>query len=229
MPEKAEKQKHERKFLSVKLSSLEDLCRYAYNFDFTSESVIYYEANGSYRLALFGEILDDTQLQYYVELKTKPGKMLRYTPPVNGESESATFIDLPEESVPCINIITLDLSAFKTTDKIDEKEITKIKMPSIEDIVKASIGKSAHLESLSHLYAFDYKGERIISGFNLISSISGESNVYYAIVKSSKSTFARYNYNDNRVDVTDRIGDHQFMYTKIINLAEPFAFFKNVK
>ena len=78
------------------------------------------------------------------------------------------------------------------------------------------------------LYAFSMKGKSFLCGFDMIDELCDDRKTfYYAAVKDKKrGGFAKYGYADNTFGFTDTVGEHSYIYIKIINLAEPFQFFK---
>lgn len=64
----------------VKAKSHEDICRYVYNFDFTSEPLLLEKAGKEFRLMALGEAINNKVIAYYTDIGRK-AKLARYTPP----------------------------------------------------------------------------------------------------------------------------------------------------
>ncbi len=176
----------------------------------------------------FGENIGDTSIAYYINL-SRHERMIEYTyPSAYGQFENAHFVDKPDHHGHYINIMNIEHADFKEVDSVKRKDIIMILASTVEDIVAASVKKGVKNESLPALYGFDYKGREILCGFDMVDEISDlKSALYYCIVKDKPhGNFARYKYSDDKVDFTEHIGEHSYMYAKIINLAEPFPFFK---
>lgn len=220
-----EKQSTEAIF--IRTASVVDLCRYAYKFDFTSENLLADLITGGERLMALGERINDKFLLiYYADVESAKG-MIEYSPPAE-EAEAFRFVN-HRTSKTCINVLRCSIP-FSSRKKKPQSGLFTVKMGSAEDIAKAAIGGSDS-DHIPHLYSFDYKGRHILCGFNLIDALhNGASSLYYAVSqKPLPGSFARYNYNSDSVEISERIGEHSYMYVKIINLAEPFPFFSELK
>ena len=212
----------------IKAASVADLCRYAYKFDFTSDSLLADSIPGGDRVMALGERINDKFLLiYYADVKGAKG-MIEYSPPAEG-AEAFRFVD-QRTSKTCINVLRCSILSSSTQKKKPQAELFTMKMGSVDDIVKAAIGGSDS-DHIPHLYSFDYKGKHILCGFNLIDAFhNGASSIYYAVSqKPLPGSFARYNYNGDSVEISERVGEHSYMYVKIINLTEPFPFFSEPK
>lgn len=211
----------------MKVASLGDLCRLAANLDFSSESLIRDSKDGE-RIMLLGEGMGNTVVAYYVETKEK-GSLIKYTFPEHGRYlENVEFVQGAEaQPNHYISILSADLGSFKSTKKINPKDVLQIRMGSPGDIINAVIRKAVRNEALLHLYAFKEKGKTVICGFDLLDQLNDDQRTfYYAMAKEEPSGFARYSYSTNRFEFTNTVGEYSYMYVKIINLAEKFPFFK---
>lgn len=220
------KKDHDNNILYIKVASLTDLCRYASNFDFTAENLICAKHGKDYMLVAFGESLNDTIIGYYVETKER-ARLFKYNV-ANGEKESVQAVDhIDTTSMNYIGVVNMDLSQFRENKKITSNSIISIKAESPEDIMKLVAEKSLKMGAMPHVYSFTYKGKQLMCAIAPLYHNFEKRVLYYTQMGSRTSSgFARYSYNEDRLEFTNTVGEHSYMYAKIINLAEPFPFFK---
>ncbi len=178
---------------------------------------------------VIGPGIADTPIIYYIEIPAKESG-ISYTYPTSvGQQENAHFTTLAEhDQGHYMNIISIEEHTFTQATGVPKKGIELVRLSSAADLVLAAIKKSTQTESLCSLYTFSDGGKTFISGFDLIEELSDDTRIlYYAEAKGlGDAKFARYKYSENKVDFTDFVGEHSYMYAKIIPLAEPFSFFK---
>lgn len=225
------KHTHDKSVVYVQARTLNDLCRYACNFDFTSENLLLTKSGSSYRLFGLGEELGDAVLAYYVNIEKKE-KILKYTFTSfeSNENEQSRFVSNAEpQPGHYINIIDIEeMKGFKDDKKAAQDSVAIVRLGSASDMVNAAIKKAVKSESLFYLYRFPIKKGMVLAGFDLIDQLSnGKRTFYYAILDNNdSSSFARFSYTSSKVDFTNSIGEHSYLYVKIVNLAEAFPFFK---
>jgi hypothetical protein len=211
----------------VKLASLNDICRYVENFDYTASNVVSMKEGNAYALMAFGEQLEGCTIAYYVNT-TGRERIICYTyPSSNGQEENAHFVEeIGMHPNHYINILEMEAGSIKKAKKV--KPIPSAKVHSTDDLIIAAIRRGVSHESLPQIYSFSHKGKTVICAFDIIEELSdGQKTIYYAVCeKKPNASFARYKYSDNKVDFAEYMGEHSYMYAKIINLAEPFPFFK---
>jgi len=219
-----------KKVFYIKLSSLDDLCRLSCNFDYTNSVIMALKSDSSYRIFCVGEEINGVVIAYYIS-SAKKEKMLCYTyPSYMGQQEDSHFVEQGSsaQGSQYMNVINITNSNFKqASPKVLEKTMI-IELSEPYDLVSAVIRSAVKHESIPAIYSFTYKEKRIICAFDAVEELSGEDEIlYYAVMPQSDSgNFARYKYTENKVDFTDYMGEHSYMYAKIINLAEPFSFFR---
>ncbi len=212
----------------IKLSSLNDLCRYASNFDYTNSCIMSIKYGNGYRLFSVGEDICGASIAYYINIG-KPEHVISYTYPAFGEPENPHFVESPDsQQNKYMSIINISSAEFCEAKTSKGKRPIMVQLSSTLDLVNAAIRRGISSESISQIYAFEYRGRMILCCFDVLEEFQDdERTMYYAIAESRKaSSFVRYKYADNKVDFTDYMGEHSYMYAKIINLAEPFPFFK---
>ncbi|MEM3839207.1 MAG: hypothetical protein QXF01_01360 [Candidatus Micrarchaeaceae archaeon] len=213
--------------LYVKLSSLTDLARYAYNFDFSSKSLILDRRGGTPRLIALGEMVGDAVIAYYINIDTGHS-FVKYSFPYSlDQTESAHFSDSAYSEKEYINIFNVDLGNFKE-QKVGSSSVIAVKVNSANDLVHAAIKKSLREESFATLYEFELGKKRYMAGFDLIEELADDRKTfYYAETKDRhKGGFVKYSYANNTFEFTETVGEHSYIYARVISLAEPFPFFK---
>lgn len=221
------KQPKSNSILYVKLASLNDLARHACNYDYTASSIICVKKPQGYMLMTFGEQIDGATIAYYVNVPQSE-KLISYTyPSSNSQGENTHFVkEMGAHPDHFINIIGMDGRNMKEAKK--PKPMLAVKVSSPEELVMAVIKRGVEHDSLPHIYSFTNGKSSIICAFDIVEELAeGPKTIYYAAMQKNQSAaFARYKYTENKVDFTTYMGEHSYMYAKIINLAEPFQFFK---
>ncbi len=213
----------------IKLGSLDDLSRYACNYDYTNAQLISFKSGSVYRIFAMGEEIGKSAIAYYIS-NPKSERTISYTYPSSAsQKENSHFISAEkQEGSNAINIICID-SARICDAKLKEKEFPAIaRLSSVHDLLTAALMQASGTETIPHIYSFTHKGRAILCAFDVIEGLSEENKIlYYALPdKNQSGSFVRYKYSDNRIDFTEYMGEHSYMYAKIIHLAEPFPFFK---
>ena len=221
------KQPKANSIVYVKLGSLDDLSRYVCNFDYTASSIISIKAKSGYTLMAFGEQVEGNTIAYNIDIKGNE-KIISYTyPSSSSQSENSHFVNeigaLPNHYM---NILEMDGKNLKKAAKI--KPIPTVMVQDPYAFITAVIRRGVASDSLAHIYSFSKGGKTIYCAFDIIEELSeGPRTLYYSISnKKHGAGFARYKYTENKVDFATYMGEHSYMYAKIINLAEPFPFFK---
>lgn len=201
----------------------------ASTFDYNNCTIISVKSGEGYRIFILGEPIGDTTLAYYIGIPNREHAVSYSYPSETGMQENAHFTESKTGlQNHYMNIIGLDSSSFKEAAKIKAKDLITIRLDSVEDLVSAAIKRGIAADSLYNLYSFDYKGRQVLCGFDVIEELSDDTRIlYYALPDTTiKGKFARYKYSENKIDFTDYMGEHSYMYAKIIPLAEPYPFFK---
>ncbi len=223
----ADKKNEGSVFMPVQLHSLEDIARLAYNFNFTSNSVFAGTSGTHTVLYAFGEKLDGVVLTYTFTAEHLT-KFLLYRPPENSDDEKARFSDSTEEGWQVVNILSMNIGKLGISKTAGKAKFKYVEMGSFEDLVKLAINSSSGEDNtLAQLYCFESNTGCVAYGLDLIDRLhDGECIVYYTNLKEhNKKGFALYDYKTGRVAFTGNVGEHSYMYLKIINLAEKPAFF----
>ncbi|VVB77300.1 Uncharacterised protein [uncultured archaeon] len=119
------------------------------------------------------------------------------------------------------------MSSFPKAKKIGRQAVELIEARSAVDLISAAIKKASKEETLATVFSFTLKGRKVLAAFDLVEALSNSKPVlYFASYEGKTASFARYDYKEDSLDFVDFVGEHTFMYAKVINLAEPFPFFK---
>ncbi len=228
MPAKKKEKEEKSKMLYLRAASPEDLCRYACRFDSISGTLIIEETKQGKRLVALGERVGEIQIAYHAPV-SESGGMIAYEPSVEGAKDRMRFTTLTEPSNKYfINVMRIELSGYEVAKGIESKRVQMILVRNVMDLIGAAIRKAAKEEAIANVYSFVSGGKRVIAAFDVLEGLANEKPVFYYSFPEAKSegNFARYDYRNNTLDFTNTIGDHAYMYAKIINLSEPFPFFK---
>ncbi len=225
MPKKEGKDENS-KIIFTRLSSLNDLARYACKFDSTASEVFYEEGSG--RLFSFGERVGNTLIAYYIDAPKKADG-IRYAYAVQDSGETAELtseIDTQQLHSYYINVISINMLNFQKAKKIEQKGINYIKVGSVKNLAKMILKKSMEAETIGSSFVFGYGSKIVVGAFDLVEELSdGKKTFYYAIADekeedAKKACFIRYNYSTDSLEFTDEFGEHSYMYVKLIHLAE---------
>ncbi len=219
-----------KKIVYIKLSSLDDLSRYVCNYDYTNSTIASVKHGSGFRIFAIGEEIGKAILVYYVNT-TKRESAISYTyPSSSSQKENSHFIEgeRPEQGnyMRIINISSANLREAGSTKTRNEVPI--VELSGAYDLVSAALLKASGSDSIPYIYSFSSNGKKVICAFDVIEGLSDDNKIlYYALLgKNEPGNFARYKYSENKIDFTEYMGEHSYMYAKIINLAEPFPFFK---
>jgi hypothetical protein len=212
----------------LRAASVEDIARRACKFDYTADLLILAKAPKGNDLISLGGRMKDTILAYYVNVR-EAGRIIRYSPASEDAEERAEFVKSigPDtQNRYYINVMRSDLGCFSRAKKMDSKSVEQIRVGSALDLVSAVIKKTSKEETIAQLYSFPFKGKRILAAFDVVNALSDDKPAFFFTQTDGDArSFARYDYREDRLDFTDQVGEHAYMYAKVINLAEPFPFF----
>jgi hypothetical protein len=216
----------------VKLGSLLDLARNACTFSTGARPVFMIKKDGRYLVVTLGIHIGETRTAFYAESK-KSGNFLLYCPksPANGE-ETAEIVESPESYMADQSSYKIPIVGISGKAFVEEKDYRKGRVECVEaldpgSVVRSVIGRASEDEApMPKVYSFTYKSERYIGSFQVLEDEDIKVFCYAKAGTEKAFSFFRYNYTDGRLDQTDSLGEHSFIYTRVINLAEPFPFFK---
>ena len=215
------KEKENNLLVPIKLDSLDDMARLSYNFNFTSDSIFASRSGNGAVIYSIGEKLDGLLLVYSLDIRD-PMRFLLYKAPENSEPEKAKLSQTIDEGWQPINILSMRIESLGFAKASVKKRFKFMELGSFEDLVKLAIHSSSDDENtLACLYCFADGRNSTVYGIDLIDRLhDGNCTVYYAVTETGmKKGFAIYDYKSGKAAFTDRVGEHSYMYLKIINLA----------
>ncbi|MGC8651816.1 MAG: hypothetical protein ACP5UH_01015 [Candidatus Micrarchaeia archaeon] len=212
--------------LYIKLNSIVDLAR-RMSSSGTLKHVSAIKEGSVYKLFTIGEKIGDVQLVYYSTVG-KLGKFLVYNP--NAPSEYIEMRDTIATSASDYNImkapiLELETSLFREA-KGKSKELMLVRAKDFDSFVKSLVSDSQYGGSSSKAYAFFYGGAHYIGSFELMRD-TGRIFTYAKLNSSMVFNYLKYNYSNDTIEPTNSIVDKAYTYVRVINLAEPFPFFKD--
>ncbi|MDE1870067.1 MAG: hypothetical protein KGH71_03725 [Candidatus Micrarchaeota archaeon] len=231
---KARKEKATKKggkeILYVETESIEDLARFSSRFDSSAKEMLIYKVGSKHRIVGLADQIDGKVIALYKDSDID-ADTLRYVYVSEDHKESmevASTIEQRQSGSCYINLIDIDMSKFKVAKPEGVKGITCVRLNKIDDLVKSAIKRSVMRDSIEMLYAFTHNGKTYLGAFDIIDELVDEKKTFYYSAANTKlkASFARYKFGSNTVDFSTEFGEHSYMYVKIINLAKPFAFFK---
>lgn len=226
--QKKEKKQSKPNVQFVKLASLSDLARNSTSFSDSTRPIFAVRMGGAYRLFESGPKAGEARLVFYVEQKLS-GNFLCYKPAGIDGSEVAelrnTVSFTPQGSeMHSIPIVEIKQSPF---EEKKPPSAMNIAVADFAAIIKGTITRSLGSDSISKVYAFRSGGKAYIGSFILMEEEEDQKLFCYAQIESKNAfPFYRYNYQTDKVEPTEVFGEHQYLYVRVINLAQPFSFFK---
>ncbi len=211
----------------VRLASLGDLARSATNMSDEIRPIFAIREKGSYRLFVPGIKIDETRMVFYTESR-EIKDFLVYDPGSPYESEKCELRDTFATSIHEMKLIKIPIVELANNPYVEKKaDIATINLKVKEpgNIVKGVIAKSAG-SGFGKVYCFGKDGKRYIGSFALIEEDDRKVFCYAQLGVENVFSFFRYNYNEDKVDMVNSVGAQSFLYARIVNLTEPFPFFK---
>ncbi|MGC8479196.1 MAG: hypothetical protein ACP5M9_00805 [Candidatus Micrarchaeia archaeon] len=215
--------KKENKLLiyPLELESITDIARLAYNFDYTSDPV--FLDKKSKILFIFGEKILNSNIIYFIKLNNyNEEEFIKYILSTIGNDEKAELTSKKSDDINTsfyINIIKIENYTFKFSKTPKDKSLS-ITLSSLSDLVKLSLLKNPDDNKINKLYSFKEGSNSFLFGIDLIDALHDDKKIFY--ISEYKSTvnpsFIAYDYKNNKMEFQNKIGDHQFLYVKIINL-----------
>ena len=211
--------------LYVKLNSVVDLARHMTTSG-TMKHVSAIRKGSMYKLFSIGEKVGGVQIVYYVNTE-KLGKFIIYT--ISAQSEYIEMRDTIAASISDYNvmkapILELETELFKDV-KGSKGELTLIKAKDFDSFVKSLVNDSQYGGSSAKAYAFFYKGAHYTGSFELVRD-TGKVFTYSELNDGAVFNYLKYNYSTDAVERANVMADKAYTYVRVINLAEPFPFFK---
>ncbi len=212
----------------VKLAAVNDLGRAACTFDTSITTNLYaFKKGDDYRILSRGEFVGELNIFYYRDF-SRLHRFGRYSPGSQYSAESFQLVDTAESdhqwySMP---IIELAHAPFQASSAVRGFKMLNIHIRDYTSIIRGLINKSIQNESMGRIYTFTHKGHRYVGSFELLSDENRTVFTYAKAGSDNVFAFYSYDYAADRIGEADHVGANNFIYLRVINLAEPFWFFR---
>lgn len=212
----------------VRLNSALDLARNSCDFTGAVRPINAVKEGKEYRLFSIGEKVCGTRMLYYCK-SGAIGKFCIYNP--GGESKerlemkdeiSTEASDMRLYKIPVIELL-------KNPYRVKEKaklEATLVQVKDFSSLIKALISDTVGEEGgAPKVYGFFSKGEHFIGSYEVFHEGSAKFFAYARVEKDIFNSIG-YNYANGAVETMDSFNSKSHMYVRVVNLAEPFPFFR---
>jgi hypothetical protein len=209
------------------LGTLADLARISCVMGNGAYHITAIKEGSKYRLFFMGEKLEDTRLLYCFDVTSK-GDSLVYNP--GSESEECVFKDIvplvPEDYRKYkIPVVELSKNLYTIKNKLNE-DVTLVRVKNISSLVKSVVSDTSGRTEAIRMYSFFYKGQHIVGTFSLFRDGASRTFAYAGTDEKAQSGYLRYDYLSDSVGFCQNTMDKAVIYIRLLNLAEPFPFFK---
>lgn len=205
----------------VRVGSLGDLARLALG----SHSHIRSVRHGkSHRLMLDGEEVGPTIVYYFDS--DRPGRYLLYTPDSDGVERAAMSETAPSglgDDYRSMRFPILELSMDPKSESTRIKKVTCVGVEDMDSVIRALVSSAGEEDYIPKVYAFAYKGTMYIGTMELFGR--KERVFVYSRCPDKASPAYRYDYIKDTIEQAKSVSNGG-TYVRVINLAEPFPFFK---
>ena len=223
MAEKKEKENELSAYI-VRLASLLDLARCVFSQGMPPKPIFAVAEGKKYRLFTFGERFEEESIVYYAEVD-KVGRYCVYLPKGEGKEVCEIKDELSEEErhdFKLQKMLILNLSGLPFEVKKGYSGKAKCVMISdCKPLVISALGFLHGGDGLLRVYAFNNKGRRLIA----IPSFIKNTLVYAESSFGKQTSFVSYDYANDKVNESPTMPEEHAAIS-VINLAEPFPFFK---
>jgi len=208
----------------IKVSNVADLVRSACQFS-GSMGVLYSKESGNvHRLMVLGEKVGKLRLTYYQDYEKAPNYVVYSA----NDHESFSFVDSIGQDTGYqtykIQVLHIKNDAF-STPKSEKYNVSVVELTNYEEIVKGIASSAASSETIGTVYAFPHNGSTHIGAFGFFPDDDSLTFTHAEIPEfEGNFCFFRYDYNTGSITKTNGIKDTTSLYTRIINLAEPYSF-----
>jgi hypothetical protein len=214
----------------IKLGTLLDLARSSCSIGIGASHINAIKQGSRYRLFSIGEKLDSTRLLYCLDVDSR-GDALVYNP--NAEEEECEFKDVvpvaPEDYKKYkIPVVELSSSVYTIRNKLSDA-VTAVRVKGLEALVKSIVSDTSGRTETVKLYSFFYNAQHIIGTFSLFRDVASKTFAYTSTDAKGQFGYLRYNYLNDSVEFCHSTAEKPLIYLRIINLAEPFPFFKSAR
>jgi hypothetical protein len=228
MPKKKDKD-DETDACYVRLNSILDLARNSCDFTGAVRPIHAIKEGKEYTLFSIGERVSDTRMLYYCK-SNEIGKFCVYNPNEEPKERMEMKDEISSESsdirlykIPVVELLKNPYKIKKTA----KLEATLVQVKDFSSLIKALINDNAGEEAgAPKVYGFFSKGEHFIGSYEMFHEGSSKFFAYAKVDRKDVFNSIGYNYANGVVEVMDSFSSKSHMYVRVVNLAEPFPFFK---
>jgi hypothetical protein len=214
----------------VRLDSLVDLARLSISIGSGGVHIDAIRQGKGYRLFKEGEKLEDTRLIYCVDVDSKDN-VLVYNPSTDDEecmfkdSIPSNAEDYRKYKLPVLEIT--GKFVYTPRDKLSD-HVPLVAVKGLDSFVRSIVTDTSGRTENIKLYSFFHNKQHVVGTF--MSFKEGLRVFEYAVSDAKeKFSYLRYNYLSDSVEPCKNVAEKSMIYIKVINLAEPFPFFKSTK
>ncbi len=228
--EKKEEKKGKTSVHFVKVKALADFARALATFGEGTHAAYAVKDGQWYRIFALGLKIGDIRLAYYTESKAI-GSMLVYQPGTTMGPESAEIKNITspvsnQRGAQNMPIIELARNPYVDGGEKAKVKAVMVRIKNCDAVIRGLITKSLENNTIGRVYCFKYGGKTYIGSFILLEDDDDKMFCYAECPDGKEFSFFRYNYTTDKVEPTEVFGEHSYLYVRVINLAEPFNFFK---
>jgi hypothetical protein len=218
MPGKNNREKNSLDAAYIRLESLSDLARFALGSHSYVKSVVH---GKNHRLMLEGEVIGPSIVYYFDS--TASGRYLLYAPDSDGK-EKVSVTSSQGEYSSSLRFPIVELSKDPRVESTNFKKVECVMAKDVESLVRALVSAAAEYDYVPKIYSFNHSGSRYFATMDLFGR---KEHVLVYAKSDEKAKFAAYKYDyiNDRIEHSDSVSNGG-TYIRVINLAEPFQFFK---
>ncbi len=208
----------------IRVKDVADIVRSACQFS-NSMGVIYAKkAENKYRLMIVGERVGKARVAYYYDHDRAPNYAI-YT--ATGH-ETFSFVDKIGTDVGYqsykVQVLHIKKDAF-TIPKASKYNVSVLELSNYEEIVMGIASAAANSDAMGTIYMFPYNGSKHIGAFGFLTDDDSLTFTHAEMPNADGDyPFFKYDYNAGAISRANGIQGSSSLYTKIVNMAEPFEF-----
>lgn len=202
----------------VRLESLADLARFALGSHSHIKSVMH---GKDHRLMLEGESVGPMIIYYFDSPAS--GRYLLYAPDSDGKEKVSVTSEQGEYS-RSLRFPIVELSKDPRAESGSFKNVECVRAENVESLIRALVSAAAEDDYIPKIYAFTHAGSRYFATMDLF----GRKERVLVYAKSDEKigcSAYKYDYISDKVERAMSVSNGG-TYVRVINLAEPFHFFK---
>ncbi|ASI13446.1 hypothetical protein Mia14_0103 [Candidatus Mancarchaeum acidiphilum] len=226
--DKNSNKKKQMKVAYVKLASLKDFVKSSCDFSRNFLSSISMKEGKRYRLIAEGERINETEILYYYDTD-KISNFIIYNPVKDLEPEMSSKKDNTDMyNNYIISIASMLSNPFKESE-LKQGSVNMVEIESYKALLIAAINRFSDDNSIGKIYLFNYGKKPYIGTFNLMNG-SDNSTFFFSKLPEEMlkedNGFFKYDYNSDSIEINNNFSTDNLIHVRIVNLAEPFKFFK---